>query len=100
MDPLSVLLFILLFSLSALVAGSEIAILSLPQHKVKALLRQNKQGARSLQYIKNNIDRLLITVAILLSFLTTVTAAFATQISLTMASIMHADPAIAVSIAT
>jgi CBS domain containing-hemolysin-like protein len=100
MNPLSVLLFIFLFGSSALVAGSEIAILSLPQHKVKALLRQNKPGARSLQQIKSNIDTLLITVAILLSLLTTVTAAFATQLSLTMASIVKLDPAIAVTIAT
>jgi len=84
MDPLSVLLFIVLFGLSALVSASEIAILSLPQHKVKALVRQHKDGSASLQHIKNNVDVFLITVAILINLLTTITAAFATKISLTM----------------
>lgn len=100
MDPLSILLFLVLFALSALVAGSEIAILSVPPHKVKALLRQDKHWARDLQKIKGNTDTFLITVAILINLLTTVTAAFATQLSLNMSAISGIDPAIGVLIAT
>ncbi len=100
MDPLSVLLFIVLFGLSALVSASEIAILSLPQHKVKALVRQHKDGSRSLQHIKNNVDVFLITVAILINLLTTITAAFATKVSLGMAWVISVDPAVAVLLTT
>lgn len=40
MDPLSILLFLVLFAFSALFSGSEIAFMSLPSHTVQSFIKQ------------------------------------------------------------
>ncbi|MDP3380555.1 MAG: CNNM domain-containing protein [bacterium] len=40
MDPLLILLFIVLFLLSAFFSGTELALMSLPSHKIDSLVKQ------------------------------------------------------------
>jgi Mg2+/Co2+ transporter CorB len=64
MDPLLIALFVVLFLLSAFFSGTELALMSLAEHKLESLLKQNKFGCKSLKKIKENNDRLLITILI------------------------------------
>jgi CBS domain containing-hemolysin-like protein len=40
MDPLTILIFVVLFILSAFFSGTEIALMSLPSHKVDTLVKE------------------------------------------------------------
>jgi Mg2+/Co2+ transporter CorB len=42
MDPSQIILFIILFFLSAFFSGTELALMSLAEHKLETLLKQNK----------------------------------------------------------
>ena len=85
MDPLLIILFILLFLLSAFFSGTELALMSLPEHKLESLLKQGKFWSKSLKKIKENNDRLLITILIWNNLVNTFTAALATSISISIA---------------
>lgn len=85
MDPLLIFLFIILFLLSAFFSWTELALMSLPEHKLESLLKQNKFGSKSLKKIKENNDRLLITILIWNNLVNTFTAAFATSIAISIA---------------
>jgi len=85
MDPLQILLFILLFMLSAFFSGTELALMSLPKHKIDALVKEWKFGSKSLKKIKKNSDRLLITILIWNNLVNTYTAALATSIAIWIA---------------
>ncbi len=82
MDPLLILLFIILFFLSAFFSWTEIALMSLPAHKVDSLVKQKKYWAKSLKKIKSNNDRLLITILIWNNLVNVYTAALATTIAI------------------
>ncbi|MEN8189729.1 MAG: CNNM domain-containing protein, partial [Thermodesulfobacteriota bacterium] len=56
------LLFLLL--LSGFFSGAEVALVSLSPAKVKSLAQQNKSGAASVQQLKHQPERLLITILI------------------------------------
>jgi putative hemolysin len=62
MDPVTILVFLILFILSAFFSGSETAFMSIPEHKVEAFLKQKKFGAKDLKKLKSNNDKLLITI--------------------------------------
>ncbi|EKE26564.1 MAG: protein of unknown function DUF21 [uncultured bacterium (gcode 4)] len=64
MDPVSLFLFILLVTLSAFFSWTEIALMSLSQHKITSLVKEKKVWAKYLKKIKKNNDRLLITILI------------------------------------
>ena len=85
MDPLLILLFLVLFLLSAFFSGTELALMSLPVHKIDTLIKQNKFWSKSLKKIKENNDRLLITILIWNNLVNTFTAALATSLSITIA---------------
>ena len=85
MDPLLIVLFIILFLLSAFFSGTELALMSLPDHKLESLLKQGKFWSKSLKKIKENNDRLLITILIWNNLVNTFTAALATSISISIA---------------
>ena len=85
MDPLLIILFIILFLLSAFFSGTELALMSLPEHKLEWLLKQGKFWSKSLKKIKENNDRLLITILIWNNLVNTFTAALATSISISIA---------------
>jgi len=100
MDPITILIFIVLFLLSGFFSGTEIALMSLPSHKVDALLKEWKFGAKELKYIKDRSDKLLITILIWNNLVNTFTAALATVISTDLAKSSWMDASLAVWIAT
>lgn len=82
MEPLLILLFILLFWLSAFFSWTEIALMSLPQHKIDSLAKKNKFWSKSLKKIKKNNDKLLITLLIWNNLVNVYTASLATTIAI------------------
>jgi len=60
----SIVLLLVLLLLSAFFSGAEVALVSLSQHKAKALLQQKRKGAESLNRIKSYPKRLIITILI------------------------------------
>jgi len=100
MDPLLILLFIVLFMLSAFFSWTELALMSLPEHKIDSLLKNKKFGSKSLKKIKENNDRLLITILIWNNLVNVYTAALATTIAISMAESVSLPQAQAVWIAT
>ena len=85
MDPSQIILFIILFMLSAFFSGTELALMSLADHKLESLIKKNRFGSKSLKKIKENNDRLLITILIWNNLVNTFTAAFATTIAIWIA---------------
>ena len=88
--------------LSAFFSWTEIALMSLPKHKVETFVKQWLPGARDLKYIKEHSDRLLITILIGNNLVNTYTAAYATTIAMNIAknSGIWIDQSMAVGIAT
>lgn len=84
MDPLLIILFLVLFLLSAFFSGSELALMSIPQHKIDSIIKQNKFWAQSFKKIKQNNDRLLITILIWNNLVNVYTAALATTIAISI----------------
>lgn len=82
MDPLLILLFVVLFWLSAFFSWTEIALMSLPQHKIDSLAKKNKFWSKSLKKIKKNNDRLLITLLMWNNLVNVYTASLATTIAI------------------
>ena len=91
MDPVAIIVFLILFLLSAFFSGSETAFMSVPEHKVDAFLKQKKFWARELKKLKSNTDRLLITILIWNNLVNTFTAAFATSIAMDIANSLWAE---------
>jgi len=85
MDYLQIVLFIFLFIWSAFFSGTEIALMSLPDHKLSSLLKQKKFWAKCLKKIKQNNDKLLITILIWNNLVNVYTAALATTIAIWIA---------------
>ena len=100
MDPLQLFIFIVLFLLSAFFSGTELALMSLAEHKVEALIKENKFWAKALEKILKNKDRLLITILIWNNLVNTYTAALATTIAISLAKTSGLPQAQAVWIAT
>lgn len=85
MNPSQIILFIILFFLSAFFSGTELALMSLAEHKLETLIKKNKFWSKSLKKIKENNDRLLITILIWNNLVNTFTAALATTIAISLA---------------
>lgn len=100
MDPLSILLFLLLFALSALFSGSEIAFMSLPSHTVQSYIKQGRKWARLLKYLKENQQKLLITILVGNNLVNTLAAAIATKISIDLANASGREQSVAIGVAT
>ena len=88
--------------LSAFFSGTELALMSLADHKIDSLVKSKKIGAQALRTIKENNDRLLITILIWNNLVNTFTAAFATSIAIWLAnsSWLGVNEATAIGIAT
>ena len=82
MDPLLILTFVVLFLFSAFFSGTELALMSLAEHKIDSLVKSKKFGSKSLKKIKENNDRLLITILIWNNLVNVYTAALATTIAI------------------
>lgn len=100
MDPLLILLFVVLFMLSAFFSGTELALMSLAEHKVEWLIKQNKYWSKSLKKIKENNDRLLITILIWNNLVNVYTAALATTIAIDLWNASWLPQSTAIWIAT
>ena len=100
MDPSLYILFIILFILSGFFSGTEIALMSLPAHKIESLVKQKIFGAQALSDIKKNTDRLLITILVGNNLVNVYTAALATQISITFAKSSGMEESLAIGLAT
>lgn len=88
MDPSSLLSFLILLALLAFFAGTEIPLMSVSAHKLESFRRQNRVGAKSLEAIRKDPERLLIVnligttiVTIGISSLSTVVAINAAEVS-------------------
>jgi len=100
MDPLSLLLFLILFVLSAFFSASEIALMSIAKHKVDLLVKQWKLFSKDLQYIKERNDKLLITILIWNNLVNVYIATLATQIAISIASSHNVEQSLAIWIST
>lgn len=100
MDPWLYGAFIILFILSGFFSGTEIALMSLPSHKIDSLVKQKRFWAKALYQIKQNTDKLLITILVGNNLVNVYTAALATQISIGLAKTSGMDEALAVGLAT
>ncbi|USN59254.1 MAG: DUF21 domain-containing protein [Candidatus Peribacteria bacterium] len=72
--------------LSAFFSGTELALMSTQSHTIEALVREKRFGAAALKHIKENNDRLLITILIGNNLVNVYAAALATQIAISMAT--------------
>ena len=79
-----IILFVVLFILSWFFSWSEIALMSLPKHKIESLLKSKRPGAKSLRDVKEDTDNLLIMILIGNNLVNTYTAALATQIAMSL----------------
>lgn len=86
MDPLLITIFIILFLLSAFFSASEIALMSLPHHKIDSLVKQDRFWAKSLKYLRDRNDKLLITILIWNNLVNVYIASLATQFAISIAS--------------
>lgn len=77
--------FIFLLTLSGFFSSTEIALMSIPSHKVESLVRSGRWGAKQLQYIKRSTDRLLVTILIWNNLINTLIASIATTIAIDIA---------------
>lgn len=100
MEPLSILLFIILFLLSGFFSWSEIAFLSLPRHTIDSLVKQKRRGAKLLKKLRENTDRLLITILIGNNLVNTFTASLAAKISIDIAEQSWLEQSLAIGIST
>lgn len=100
MDFFTILLFVFLLFSSAFFSASEIAIMSLPSHTIEALIKKKRIWARTLQKLKNNTDKLLITILIGSNLLNTLTASLATKIAIDIARNSGFEETLAIGIST
>ena len=61
---LGVLAIVVLIGLSAFFSSSEIAMFSLPQHRVDSLVDEGVRGAKTIRSLKQNPHRLLVTILV------------------------------------
>ena len=100
MDPWLYFIFFILFILSGFFSGTEIALMSLPSHKIDTLVKQKRFWAKTLAQIKQHTDKLLITILVWNNLVNVYAAALATQISIDFARASGMEEAFAVGLAT
>ncbi|MFW6317472.1 MAG: CNNM domain-containing protein, partial [Halorubrum sp.] len=61
---LGILAIVVLVGLSAFFSSSEIAMFSLPQHRVDSLVDEEVRGAKTIREMKDNPHRLLVTILV------------------------------------
>jgi len=79
---IEVIILIVLIVLSAFFSGTEIALFSLSDLKVKKLIRKKKKGARILKKLKANPHRLLVTILIGNNLVNIAAASLATLVAI------------------
>lgn len=96
MDELIVLLILLV--LSGFFSGSETALTSLSMARVEAYLKERRGGARALQRLKSNTNRMLISILIGNNLVNIGASAMATVLA--TEALGHLGPGIAVGVLT
>jgi putative hemolysin len=76
------LLLVLLLALSAFFSGSEIALFSLGEARVRALREEGRRGSRALERLKANPERLLATILVGNNIVNIGAASLATAVAL------------------
>ena len=79
--------FIVLIFGSAFFSGTEIALMNIPFHKINARIKKGNKRALLLKKIKNNSDRLLVTILIGNNIVNITAASLATKISIDIAEV-------------
>ncbi len=92
--------FIFLLMLSGFFSSTEIALMSIPSHKVESLVRSGRWGARQVQNLKKNTDKLLVAILIGNNLVNTLIASLATKIAIDMADTSGMEQSIAVWLST
>ncbi|PIY72546.1 hypothetical protein COY87_00410, partial [Candidatus Roizmanbacteria bacterium CG_4_10_14_0_8_um_filter_33_9] len=64
MVGVNIVILIILILLSAFFSGAEVALLSVSQVKIKSFLKENRKGAKALQRLKANPQKMLISILI------------------------------------
>lgn len=100
MDPALIIIFTILFLLSAFFSASEIALMSLPEHKIDSLFKQNRFWSKALRYLKDRNDKVLITILIWNNLVNVYIAALATQFAITVSKSSTFDEALIVWVST
>ena len=100
MDPTTIIIFVALITLSAFFSWTEIALMTMSNHKIESLIRQKKSWAKSLKRIKKNGDRLLITILIWNNLVNVWASAIATVATIDIAEKMNLPWSLWVWIAT
>ena len=100
LDPSQILIFIILIALGAFFSGTEIAFLNVSKHTIQGLLRDKRWGAKSLEIIKSDMDKLLITVMIGNNLVNVGASALGTLASLSLAESLALPSQYAIAIAT
>lgn len=100
MDPILITTFLILFLLSAFFSASEIALMSLPNHKIDLLIKQNRFWSRELKYIKEKNDRLLIAILIWNNLVNVYIASLATQLALNIAKTSSLEESLIIWLST
>lgn len=101
MEPHSVLIFITLIILSAFFSGSEIALMTISKPTIASLVREKRFGSASLEIIRENTDKLLITILIGNNIVNTAAASYAAIITsqVTRSSGMSQEMSVAIATA-
>ncbi|KQC05733.1 MAG: hypothetical protein APR53_06325 [Methanoculleus sp. SDB] len=81
-ESVKIALFIVCIFLSAFFSGSEVALLSVNQAKVRTLIDRRLAGSRALATLKKNTDHILITILIGNNVVNVAAAALATSIAI------------------
>lgn len=100
MDLITILIFVTLFVLSGFFSGTELALMSLPSHKIDSFIKEGRFWSKELKYIKDRSDKLLITILIWNNLVNTFTAAFATVIATNLARNSWIEESLAIWLAT
>lgn len=94
------IVFIFLLFGSAFFSGTELALMNIPFHKINTRIKKGNKTALMLKKLKENSDRLLVTILIWNNIVNITAASLATKISIDLATISGLEQATAIGIST
>ena len=94
------ILFILLLCGSAFFSATELALMNVPFHKINTRIKKWNKTALLLKKLKENSDRLLVTILIGNNIVNVSAASLATTISINLATLSGLEQATAIGIST
>jgi putative hemolysin len=88
LDPQQIILFAVLIALSAFFSGTEIALMTLSKSAIEGYRKEKRLGSKSLDIVRKDTDKLLITILIGNNLVNTGAASLATASTLVLAQKM------------